>query len=158
MMGTSHHTTALYRIWGGSATDTYLANTGGAKAGAALDAFLLQQEMFNNPEFPDEARLFFRKASLYNWWIRARSTSLRSWVDEIRQRRSVNGAFLTAWLLFCAHTSHFFALTMGKIVRLQYNAPSMDASIQSGRLVIQDALQLLTCLPQNPDSPVIPIM
>ena len=122
MMGTSHHTTALYRIWGGSATDTYLANTGGAKAGTALDAFLLQQEMFNNPEFPDEARLFFRKASLYNWWIRARSTSLRGWVDEIRQRRSVNGAFLTAWLLFCAHTSHFFALTMGKIVRLQYNA------------------------------------
>ena len=122
MMGTSHHTTALYRIWGGSATDVFLANTGGARSGAALDAFLLQQEMFSNPEFPVEARLFFRKASLYNWWARSRATSLRGWTSEIRQRSKVTGPFLTAWLLFCAYTSHFLALTMGKIVRLQFNS------------------------------------
>lgn len=121
MIGTSEHTTALYRIWGGSATDVFLSNTGGTRYGAALDAFMLQQEMFTTPSYPEEARLFFRRASLYNWWIRARATSLRNWTDEIRQRRHVTGPFLTAWLLFCAHASHFFALTMGKIVRLEFN-------------------------------------
>lgn len=122
LMGTCYRTTALYRIWGGSATDVFLARSGGSKSGAALDAFLIQQEMFLNDMCPEEARLFFRRASLYNWWTRARSTSLKSWLEEIEQRRYVSGKLLTIWLKLCAHFSHFMALTMGKMVRLQFNS------------------------------------
>ncbi|MBR1982577.1 MAG: glycosyltransferase family 2 protein [Akkermansia sp.] len=122
MMGTCYSTTALYRIWGGSATDTFLANSTGSRSGAALDAFLIHQEMAAAPDCPEEAKLFYRRASLYNWWIRSRNTSLKHWLHEIHQRRHVTGAFLTLWLKFCAHFSHFFALSMGKIVRLQFNA------------------------------------
>ena len=121
MMGTCNHPTALYRIWGGSATDVFFANSAGSKHSAGLDAYLLQQEMYSAPDCPLEARLYFRQTSLYNWWWRSRGTSLRDWAGEIRQRRHVTGPFLTAWLLFCARASHFFALTMGKLVRLQYN-------------------------------------
>ncbi len=122
MLGTCYRTTALYRIWGGSATDAFLANSTGSKSGAALDAYLLQQEMFTHHDCPEEARLFFRKASLYNWWIRSRATSLKPWLHEIHQRRIVTGRALTLWLKFCANLSHFMALTMGKLVRLQFNA------------------------------------
>lgn len=121
-IGTCYGTTALYRIWGGSATDVFLANSAGSRVGAALDAFLLQQEMYTSDEYPEEAKLFFRKASLYNWWVRSRGSSLKPWLEEINRRRHVTGAFLTLWLKFCAHFSHFFALSMGKIVRLQFNA------------------------------------
>lgn len=121
MMGTCYHTTALYRIWGGSATDAFHANVGGTASGAALDAYLLQQDMLLQPDCPEEARLFFQRCSLYNWWVRARATSLRHWSGEIRQRRHSTGRFLTCWLIFCVHFSHFAALTMGKIVRLKFN-------------------------------------
>ena len=121
MMGTCYHTTALYRIWGGSATDAFHANVGGTASGAALDAYLLQQDMLLQPDCPQEARLFFQRSSLYNWWIRARATSLRHWTGEIRQRRHTTGRFLTCWLIFCVNFSHFMALTMGKIVRLKFN-------------------------------------
>lgn len=121
MMGTCYHTTALYRIWGGSATDVFHANVGGAKSGAALDAYLLQQDMLLQQDCPLEARLFFQRCTLYNWWVRARATSLRHWTGEIRQRRHTTGRFLTCWLVFCVHFSHFMALTMGKIVRLKFN-------------------------------------
>ena len=121
MMGTCYCTTALYRIWGGSATDVFLSHIGGNKAGAALDAYLLQQDMLLQPDCPEEAKLFFRRGTLYNWWVRSRATSLLHWRDEIRQRRFTTGKFLTAWLTFCACISHFMSLTMGKIVRLQFN-------------------------------------
>lgn len=120
-MGTCFRTTALYRIWGGSVTDTFLAHTGGAQSGAGLDAFLLHTEMAADPTCPEEAKLFFRHATLYNWWIRARSVSLRPWLEEICQRKLLTGAFLSKWLTFCVHLSHFFALTMGKLVRIQFN-------------------------------------
>lgn len=121
MMGTCYRTTALYRIWGGSATDVFLANTGGAQHGAGLDAFLLHAEMAKAPNCPHEAKLFFKRAGLYNWWVRARATSLRPWRDEIRLRKSITGSFLSSWLSFCTHFSHFFALTMGKIIRIEFN-------------------------------------
>lgn len=121
-IGTCYCTTALYRIWGGSATDAFLANSAGSRTGAALDAFLIQQEMYTSNEYPEEARLLFRKASLYNWWVRTRGTSLKPWLEEINQRRHVTGHFLTSWLKLCAYTSHFFSLLMGKIVRIQFNS------------------------------------
>ena len=121
MMGTCYRTTALYRIWVGSATDTFLANTGGSKSGAGLDAFLLHAEMATKPDCPEEAHLFFRHASLYNWWVRARSVSLRPWLPEIAKRKFITGPFLNGWLTLCVHFSHFFALLMGKIVRIQFN-------------------------------------
>ena len=121
MMGTCYHTTALYRIWGGSATDAFLANTSGTSSGAALDAFLIQQKALQQTDCPKEARLFFQRQSLYNWWIRSRATSLRHWEGEILQRRFATGRFLTYWLLLCVHLSHFMALAMGKIVRLKFN-------------------------------------
>lgn len=138
MLGTCYRTTALYRIWGGSATDVFLANSTGTRSGAALDAYLLQQEMFMSANCPDEARLFFRKASLYNWWVRARATSLKHWLDEIHQRRHVTGGFLTAWLKFCASISHFMALTMGKVVRLQFNSVERNMA----RIAARDRVKL----------------
>lgn len=121
MMGTCYRTTALYRIWGGSATDVYLAGTGGARAGAGLNAFLLHAEMASTPGCPEEAKLFFRQISLFNWWSRARSVSLLPWMDEIKLRQAVTGTFLTKWLGFCVRFSHLFALGMGKIIRMEYN-------------------------------------
>lgn len=133
MLGTCYRTTALYRIWGGSATDVFLSNSTGSKSGAALDAYLLQQEMFAHDDCPEEARLFFRKASLYNWWIRSRSSSLKPWLNEIHQRRLVTGNFLTAWLKFCANLSHFMALAMGKLVRLQFNSVERKLAAYASR-------------------------
>ena len=121
IIGTCYCTTALYRIWGGSATDTFLANVGGAKAGAALDAYLLQQDMFLQQDCPSEARLFFRRGTLYNWWIRARATSLLHWKSEIQQRRHTTGKCLSTWLLLWTRFTHFSALAMGKIVRIEFN-------------------------------------
>ena len=121
IIGTCYCTTALYRIWGGSATDTFLAQVGGNKSGAALDAYLLQQEMFMLPDCPTEAKLFFQRASLYNWWIRARATSLLHWRNEIYQRRHTTGKILTSWLILCVYFSHLTSRVMGKLVRLRFN-------------------------------------
>lgn len=121
IIGTCYCTTALYRIWGGSATDTFLAQVGGNKSGAALDAYLLQQEMLMQPDCPTEAKLFFQNASLYNWWIRARATSLLHWRNEIYQRRHTTGKILTSWLIFCVYFSHLASRIMGKLIRLRYN-------------------------------------
>ncbi len=121
IIGTCYCTTALYRIWGGSATDTFLAQVGGNKSGAALDAYLLQQEMLMLPDCPTEAKLFFQRASLYNWWIRARATSLLHWRNEIYQRRHTTGKILTSWLILCVYFSHLTSRVMGKLVRLRFN-------------------------------------
>ena len=121
IIGTCYCTTALYRIWGGSATDTFLAQVGGNKSGAALDAYLLQQEMLMLPDCPTEAKLFFQRTSLYNWWIRARATSLLHWRNEIYQRRHTTGKILTSWLILCVYFSHLTSRVMGKLVRLRFN-------------------------------------
>jgi glycosyltransferase involved in cell wall biosynthesis len=121
IIGTCYCTTALYRIWGGSATDTFLAQVGGNKSGAALDAYLLQQEMLMLPDCPTEAKLFFQRSSLYNWWIRARATSLLHWRNEIYQRRHTTGKILTSWLILCVYFSHLTSRVMGKLVRLRFN-------------------------------------
>ena len=121
MIGTCYCTTALYRIWSGSATDVFLSNIGGNKCGAALDAYLLQQDMLMQPDCPTEAKLFFQRCSLYNWWVRSRATSLLHWRDEIYQRRYATGNFLTFWLIFCVCFSHLASRIMGKIVRLRFN-------------------------------------
>lgn len=121
MMGTCYRTTALYRIWGGSATGAFQSCIKNHHAQAGLEAFLLHKEMASAPDCPVEARLFFRQISLYNWWLRARAASLRPWKAEIKIRQSETGRFISKWLTCCIYISHFFTLAMGKIVRISYN-------------------------------------
>ena len=133
MIGTAYRTTALYRIWGGSATDAFLAASGGNKSGAGLDAFRLLQELFLQPDCPAEAKLFIQSNSLYNWWTKCRSTSLLNWLPEINCRKPVTGSILSLWLSLFSRASHFFAFAMGKIVRLKYNSIIRKQSVWASR-------------------------
>lgn len=121
MMGTCNRTTSLYRIWRGSATGAFRASVKNHHAQAGLDAFLIHEEMAAAPDCPEEARLFFRRVSLFNWWLRARDSSLLPWREEIKRRKSVTGTLLSKWLACCVYFSHFCALSMGKLIRIGYN-------------------------------------
>ncbi len=121
MMGTLDRSTTLYRIWDGSATEAYLRNSGD-NSRSDINMLMLLQEMYCDPTYTEEARLFFRGVFLGNWWERIRSASLIGWLPEIEQRRPSTGFWLTVWLKMGVYTSHLHTLVMRKIVRLRYNA------------------------------------
>lgn len=122
MMGTMDRSTALYRIWEGSATKAYLRTGLGTSSGTEMDALLLWQEMYENPNYSAEAKLFVRGMSLGNWSMRLRSASLFHWLPEIQQRRPVTGSFLTAWLKLCVYVNHLHIRVMRKLVRICYQS------------------------------------
>lgn len=116
------HPTVLYRDWDGSATAAYLRIGRGANSGAELDVHLMIQQMAADPACGEQEKLFYRSFSLINWWLRIRSCSLIGWLPELGKRRNLTGKWLTLWLKGCCYINHLFILTMGKAVRLRYNA------------------------------------
>ena len=121
-IGLLAHATVLYRVWPGSATSAYLAIGRGANSGAELDVLLMMQGMAAEPECGLHEKLFLRSFYLINWWMRIRSCTLKPWLPEIAKRRPLTGAFLSAWLKLCVYANHFVILSMGKLVRMRYNA------------------------------------
>lgn len=116
------HPTVLYRDWAGSATAAYLRIGRGSNSGAELDVLLMIQDMAADPAGNEHEKLFCQSFSLGNWWMRIRSCTLINWLPEVGKRRPLTGAFLTLWLKLFCRLSHLLFLTMGKAVRLRYNA------------------------------------
>lgn len=104
-----------------SATGIYRRTGFGSRSGVELDALLLHQELAASPDCSTEAKLRYRYFSLTNWWVRISSASLISWLPEIRQRRSLTGAFLTAWLQGFCYLNHLVCRAMRWGIRRQIN-------------------------------------
>lgn len=122
MIALLSHPTVLYRDWDGSATAAYLRIGRGANSGAELDVLLMLQDMAADPACGEHEKLFYQSFGLGNWWMRIRSCSLIGWLPEISKRRPLTGPFLTLWLKLFSRLSHLLFLTMGKAIRLRYNA------------------------------------
>lgn len=121
IIGVANCSTVQYRMHVTSASHNYSVQRLGRDS-SYNGAFLFHQELYLRKDCSSEAKLFFRFYSLLNWWGRIRGCSLLSWKDEIRQRKALNGPFLTAWLLAGAYVNHLFCLCYAKIVRLQFHA------------------------------------
>lgn len=132
MIGMSNCSTVYYRIWSGAATEQFRIASRG-KSGVELDAFMLHQQIFCAPDCPSEARLFFRYCAYYNWWSRIRAHSMKSWISEMKQREPVTGKWLTRWLVLFAYLSDIFYRTMGKAVRLRYDAVVKEMAREAAR-------------------------
>ncbi|MBR3926031.1 MAG: glycosyltransferase family 2 protein [Akkermansia sp.] len=120
-IGVANCSTVQYRMRDTSASHNYSVKMLGRDS-SYNGAFICHQELYLKKDCTPAAKLFFRFYSLLNWWGRIRGCSLLSWKDEIRQRKALNGAFLTSWLLAGAYVNHFFCLCYAKIVRLLFNA------------------------------------
>ncbi len=121
MMGTIDRCTALYRQWGGSATDEYLRVGRGAASGVEMDVLRLHAEMASSPGCPEAARLFFHSFSLSNWWLRITSASLIGWLPEIRERRRLSGRGVSCWLKCFCYLNHWVIRCMRWGVRRRLN-------------------------------------
>lgn len=132
MIGGMSCPTVYYRVWEHSATKCFLMNNS-AKSGIALEALMLQQQIFRAADCPPEARLFIRWFSYSNWWGRIRAHSMRDWVDEMKKREPVTGKWLTLWLVAFARLSDIFYRLMGKAVRLRFNAVVKEMTREAAR-------------------------
>ena len=132
MIGTSDCSTVYYRIWSGAATEQFKVISSG-KSGFELDALMWHQQMFNAPDCPLAARLFFRYFSYYNWWSRIRAHSMLSWIAEMKKRELVTGKWLTRWLVLFANLSDIFYRTMGKAVRRRIDSVEKEIAHEAAR-------------------------
>lgn len=132
MIGTSDCSTVFYRIWSGAATEQFKVISSG-KSGFELDALMWHQQMFNAPDCPLAARLFFRYFSYYNWWSRIRAHSMLSWIAEMKKRELVTGKWLTRWLVLFANLSDIFYRTMGKAVRRRIDSVEKEIAHEAAR-------------------------
>lgn len=120
MIGFLDSRTMWYRKWGNSACDKYWRSNDRLSMESCYISHF--QRIATQKECKREVRLYAIRASLITWWMRVRSLSMMPWIKEMRQRKPLHGACITAWLVCCAYLSDIFCKAMGKLLRLRYNA------------------------------------
>lgn len=99
MIGLAETPTVLYRFWQGNACTTHNVCRYGTRTEAVKMALAKHVEFNAEPDCPPEARLYFKRFALGNWWSCITSAFLpEEWNEDFAKRRSVVGGGCTGWL------------------------------------------------------------
>lgn len=99
MVGLSDTPTVLYRYWQGNASTTHNVSPHGVRSEAVKMALAKHAEFYREPDCPVEARLYYRRFALGNWWACISSAFLpEEWQADFAARRGVAGASATCWM------------------------------------------------------------
>ena len=92
----------LYRFWQGNASTVNNVCPHGVRSEAVKMALARHAEMYREEDCPPEAKLYFRRFALHNWWACITSAFLPAeWEADFAARKDVVGALATCWMRGC---------------------------------------------------------
>lgn len=138
MIGMAETPTVLYRFWQGNACTTHNVCHHGVRSDAVKMALSKHAEFYAEPDCPPEAKLYFRRFALGNWWSCISSAFLPAeWQADFTSRCTVVGAGSTLWLRLCTgmstlalHAMRWGIRQAGNCVQRKMNALSAKTRIR----------------------------
>lgn len=123
MIGIASTSTMLYRFWQGNACTTYNVWSHGERSEAVRMALAKHAEMYREADCPLEAKLYFKRFALGNWWECITSAfPPKEWEPDLAERRDVTGRAATCWMLACVFFNKLSLSAMRWGVRMRKEA------------------------------------
>lgn len=115
--------TVLYRYWPGNASSVNNVWPHGERSEAVKTALAKHAEMYREADCPPEAKLYFRRFALGNWWMCISSAFLpEEWNTDLVARRDVTGRASACWMRACVFFNRLSLCVMRWGVRMRKEA------------------------------------
>lgn len=115
--------TVLYRFWNGNASTEHNVSPHGVRTEAVKMALAKQAELYREPDCPPEAKLFYKRFALGNWWTCISSAFLpQDWETDLAARKDVVGGVPTWWMRACAFANRLSMSAMRWGIRMRKEA------------------------------------
>ena len=115
--------TVLYRFWQGNASTVNNVCLHGVRSEAVKTALAKHAELYREPDCKPEAKLYFRRFALGNWWTCITSAfPPKEWQADFAVRKDVVGRAATHWMLLWARVNRLSLCTMRWGIRMRKNA------------------------------------
>ena len=123
MIGIAETPTVLYRFWQGNACTTYNVCRHGERSEQVKMALAKHLEFYREADCPPEAKLYYRRFALGNWWVCITSAFLpEEWESDFTTRREVVGGVSTCWMRVCTFTNKLSLNAMRWVIRMRKEA------------------------------------
>lgn len=115
--------TVLYRYWPGNASSVNNVWPHGERSEAVEMALVKHAEMYREADCPPEAKLYFKRFALGNWWMCITSAFLPGeWEPDLAARRDVTGRAAACWMHACVIFNRLSLSAMRWGVRMRKEA------------------------------------
>ena len=115
--------TVLYRYWQGNASTVNNVCPHGERSEAVKMALAKHAEMYREADCPPEAKLFYKRFALGNWWTCITSAFLpEEWGTDFAARRDGVGRVATLWMRVCVFFNRLSLCVMRWGVRMRKEA------------------------------------
>ena len=127
--------TVLYRYWQGNASSVNNVWPHGERSEAVKMALAKHAEMYREADCPPEAKLYFRRFALGNWWECITSAFLpEDWNTDLVERRDVTGRASACWMRACVFFNRLSLGVMRWGVRMRKEAMERKMSRMANAL------------------------
>lgn len=120
MVGLSDTPTVLYRFWQGNASTTHNVCPHGVRSEAVKMALAKHAEFYREADCPQEAKLYYRRFALGNWWGCITAAFLpEEWQEDLVEHMDVAGTSASLWMRLCSKANKLTLKAMRWGVRMR---------------------------------------